>query len=180
MCNHSVIFMRKATCCHPEPACRRQARNGGTCLRTSSTTKKALVKHSGPQKRLHNSITSNCHSASKNCHSDRGEPTHFLFSFAPAKESACKVEESLFDLSRSHRHPFYPLHDCSTKKTASITRPLPFPLNEAPYSAFTSAFLTASNIPFTKAPASSDENFFARSTASFKITLGGVSPARSS
>ena len=39
---------------------------------------------------------------------------------------------------------------------------------------------TASRIPFTNAPASSEENFFARSTASFITTLGGVSSARSS
>ncbi len=35
-------------------------------------------------------------------------------------------------------------------------------------------------MPFTNAPDSSDENFFARSTASFKTTLGGVSVARNS
>src|SRR5216683_654891 len=34
---------------------------------------------------------------------------------------------------------------------------------------------TASSTPFTKAPDSSEENFFARSTASFSTTLGGVS-----
>src|SRR5260370_39356374 len=34
---------------------------------------------------------------------------------------------------------------------------------------------TASSTPFTNAPESSEENFFARSTASFSTTLGGVS-----
>src|SRR5579872_263649 len=34
---------------------------------------------------------------------------------------------------------------------------------------------TASRIPFTKEPASSDENFLAKSTASFRIAFGGVS-----
>src|SRR6266403_2047699 len=34
---------------------------------------------------------------------------------------------------------------------------------------------TASSTPFTNAPDSSEENFFARSTASFSTTLGGVS-----
>src|SRR5215467_14561985 len=34
---------------------------------------------------------------------------------------------------------------------------------------------TASRTPFTKPPDSSEENFFASSTASFSITLGGVS-----
>src|SRR5579863_484548 len=39
---------------------------------------------------------------------------------------------------------------------------------------------TASRIPFTKAPASSDENFLAKSNASLRITFGGVSVVRSS
>src|SRR6266851_4934998 len=38
----------------------------------------------------------------------------------------------------------------------------------------------ASRIPFTNAPESSDENFFAKSTASFSTTFGGVSVALNS
>src|SRR5712664_2890776 len=34
---------------------------------------------------------------------------------------------------------------------------------------------TASKMPFTNAPESSEENFLAKSTASFRTTLGGVS-----
>jgi hypothetical protein len=35
----------------------------------------------------------------ENCHSDRSEPTLFLFAFAPANASARVVEEPLFDRS---------------------------------------------------------------------------------
>src|SRR5260370_1416773 len=38
----------------------------------------------------------------------------------------------------------------------------------------------ASRMPFTNAPESSDENFFAKSTASFSTTFGGVSVALNS
>jgi hypothetical protein len=45
-------------------------------------------------------LTTHSNRPPKNCHSDRSKPTFFLLSFARANESACAVEESLFDVSR--------------------------------------------------------------------------------
>src|SRR5437879_5677294 len=57
-------------------------------------------------------------------------------------------------------------------------------LSEAPEDAINycgfSVLRKVSSMPFTNAPESSPENFLARSTASFKTTLGGVSEERSS
>src|ERR1700675_1839768 len=52
--------------------------------------------------------------------------------------------------------------------------------SNSPNYLFSKDLCTASRIPFTKDPASSEENFLASSTASFRITFGGVSVVRSS